>query len=327
MKFDVIVGNPPYHLRDGGQKASAIPLYNKFVQQAIKLNPRYLTMIIPARWYSGGRGLEKFRTDMLNDQRIRKLIDFTDSNDCFPGVDIAGGICYFLWDRDYIGECEISNILNGQQYTSIRKLNYNNILIRYGNAISIIDKIFNKANCFFDTRVSSQKPFGLRTNIKPIDNGDITLRYNAGKGNFKRSLVPSKIEWIDKWKVIISYLTFEHAGRPNKDGKRKIFSSMEILPPQTVCSETYIIIDTFDNKTEAENLCSYLSTKLVRFLVAQTTSTQHLSKSNFVFVPIPDLCQHWTDDKLYAEYAITKDEIEIIESLIQPMEFKGAIND
>ena len=320
MKFDVIIGNPPYQLSDGGQKASATPIYHKFIQQAIKIKPHFISMIIPARWYSGGRGLDTFRDDMLNDDRICQLIDYPDSNDCFPGVDIAGGICFFLWDRDYHGLCDIQNTHNGKVTKSRRKLNEHHIFIRYEESLSIIQKVSNSHIDFYDKRVSSQKPFGLRTYVKPESEGDIMLRYGGGTGKFPRSQITSGFEWIDKWKVIISYLTYDHAGRADKEGKRRIFSTMEILPPSTVCTETYLVIDAFDSEEEARNLYGYLRSSLVRFLVAQTTATQHLSKANFIFVPIQDFSESWTDEKIYKKYGLADEEITFIESMIRPMD-------
>jgi site-specific DNA-methyltransferase (adenine-specific) len=320
MKFNVIIGNPPYQLSDGGQKASATPIYQKFIQQAKKLNPNYLSMIIPARWYSGGRGLDSFRDEMLGDNRLRNLVDYTDSDDCFPGVDIAGGICYFLWDRDNRGPCKVTNIYKGEAETSDRNLNEYSTFIRYGEALSIIEKIRSKEDEFYTTRVSSQKPFGLRTYVKPTEKGDIRLRYNGGIGPFSRDEVPSGIEWIDKWKVIMSYLTYDHAGRPDKDGKRRVFSTLEVLPPETICTETYLVVDCFDSEIEAKNLYAYLKTCFVRFLVAQLTSTQHISKANFAFVPVQDFSKPWTDKELYKKYKLTKEEIAFIESMIRPMD-------
>lgn len=323
MKFDVIIGNPPYQLSDGGQKASAIPLYNMFVQQAIKLKPKYLSMIIPARWYSGGRGLDSFRDEMLNDPHIRYLIDYTNSDDCFPGVDIAGGICYFLWARDYEGPCSITNIVNGKKVPGNRMLNGSKPFIRYNQAISAINKVLTQNEICYNTRVSSQKPFGLRTYVKPELKGDLSLRYSGGTGPFLRNNVTSGLNWIDKWKVMMSYLTYDHAGRPDKDGKRRIFSTIEVLPPKTVCTETYIVIDSFDTQAEADNLLQYLRTSFVRFLVAQITSTQHLSKSSFSYVPIQDYTKTWTDKELFVKYGIDEEEIDFINSLIRPMDING----
>ena len=327
VKFDVIISNPPYQLSDGGQKASATPIYDKFIQQAKKLNPRYLSMVVPARWYSGGRGLDAFRDEMLNDNRIRKLVDYSDSNDCFPGVDIAGGICYFLWDRDNSGMCDVTNIRKNASQTTTRKLDEYRVFIRDAEALSVIEKVRSKEKVFFDSRVSSQKPFGLRTYVKPTEHGDIQLRYNGGIGPFNRTDVLTSIEWIDKWKVIMSYLTYDHAGRADKDGKRRIFSTMEVLPPEMVCTETYIVIDCFDTEKEAINLYNYLRTKFVRFLVAQVTTTQHIAKANFVFVPVQDFSMPWTDADLYKKYSISNEEIEFIDSMIKPMDLTGGESD
>jgi len=320
MKFDVIIGNPPYHLSDGGQKASATPIYHRFISQAKKLNPRFMSFVIPARWFSGGRGLDSFRDEMLKDNRIRRIVDYTDSEDCFPGVDIAGGICYFLWNRDERGKCEVTTIHNGSTQTISRELDEYPIFIRHSQALSVIEKVTARETRFYSQKVSSQKPFGLRTYVKPTDTGDITLRYNGGTGPFWRKDVTQSTDWIDKWKVIMSYLTYDHAGRADKDGKRRVFSTMEILPPAAVCTETYLVVDALSSKQEAENLLKYLQTMFVRFLVAQTTSTQHIAKSNFVFVPIQDFSKPWTDGKLFEKYGLTIDETDFIESMIRPME-------
>lgn len=320
MKFDVIISNPPYQLSDGGQKASATPIYQKFIEQAKKLKPRYMTFIIPARWFSGGRGLDSFRDVMLKDKRLSSLTDYTDSEDCFPGVDIAGGICYFLWERDYSGLCSVTTIHNGKEKTVQRKLDEHDIFIRHNEALAIIDKILEKENHFYSDIVSSQKPFGLRTYVKPSDKGDISLRYNGGTGPFWRRDVPQAIEWIDKWKVIMSYLTYDHAGRADKDGKRRIFSTMEVLPPKCVCTETYLVVGVTDTEEEANNLYHYLRTKFVRFLVSQTTSTQHIAKGNFCFVPDIDLKVRWTDEMLNQRYGLNEEEVAFIDSMIRPMD-------
>lgn len=320
MKFDAVVGNPPYQVMDGGSKASATPVYNYFVEQAKELKPTYVSMIIPARWYSGGRGLDAFRESMLHDHRIRQLFDYSDSNDCFAGVDIAGGICYFLWDENHNGSCEVVNFHNGARYETLRQLDDNKVFVRYGQALSILNKVQQQTTEFYDSKVSSQKPFGLRTYVVPTEDGDIQLRYNKGIGPFKRELVTGAFDWIDKWKVIMSYLTYDHAGRADKDGKRRIFSTMEVLPPKVVCTETYIVVDTFNSEIEAKNLLQYLKTKFVRFLVAQVTTTQHISKANFALVPIQDFSKEWTDAQLYKKYGLTDEEIAFIESMIKPME-------
>src|SRR5574344_1047600 len=330
MKFKAIVGNPPYQVMDGGNKSSAVPVYDKFVNIAKQLKPDCLSMIIPAKWYNGGRGLDEFRNNMLNDTKIRKLFDYADSNDCFNGVDIAGGICYFLWDGVHSGLCSVVNIQNGQKVKKDRSLSEHKTFIRNSDAVTIIEKSKSTNAIFLDSLVSSQKPFGLRTYVKPIEIGDIILRYSGGKGKFNRSEVVSGIDWIDKWKVITSYLTYDHAGRADKDGRKRIISTLEVLSPQEVCTETYIVLSTFNKESEALGLLSYIKTRFCRFLIAQLTSTQHLSKSNFSLVPLQDFKENsdidWTrsvaeiDAQLYTKYALTPDEIAFIESTIKPME-------
>ena len=320
MKFDVIISNPPYQLSDGGNSASAIPIYQKFVEQAKRLNPKYLEMIIPARWYSGGRGLDEFRDMMLNDNSISKLVDYVDSEDCFPGVDVAGGICYFLRDSHYHGNCSVTTIHGETRVVACRDLGEFPTFIRHPVALSIVKKVIRSQETSVSNMVSSQKPFGLRTYVKPDKRGDIVLRYNQGTGPFNRKNVLDKKEWIDKWKVIMSYLTADHAGRADSEGKRRIFSSMEILAPKFVCTETYIVVGVFQTKKEAEHLFAYLRTMFARFLVAQIATTQHISRYSFTFVPMQDFSKPWTDAELYKKYKLTNDEIAFIESMIKPME-------
>ena len=163
MKFDVIISNPPYQLSDGGAQASAMPIYNKFVEQAKKLKPRYLSMIIPARWYAGGKGLDGFRSDMLTDNRLRIIHDFVDASDCFSGVEIKGGVCYFLWDRDNPGLCDIYTHSEDSINYSQRPLLEKNAetFIRHSSQLSILHKVQQKNEPLFETIVSANDPFGF----------------------------------------------------------------------------------------------------------------------------------------------------------------------
>lgn len=323
MKFDVIIGNPPYQLSDGGAKASAKPIYQLFVTQAKKLNPRFLSMIIPSRWFSGGKGLDDFRASMLMDRRTRVLVDYTDSSDCFPGVDIAGGICYFLWDRDHAGDCTVKNILRGKEHTSVRPLNEFDTFIRYSEAEEIVKKVRSFGEVTMDSQVSSRKPFGLATTVIPTKEGDLNLRYNKGMGKYQSRLVEVGRDLIPKWKTIISYVSYDHAGQPDKDGMRKVMSVIEILPPNAVCTETYLVAGAFDSQEEAENLQGYLKTKFVRFLVAQIAVSQHITKGCFAFAPTQDFSKAWTDGDLYKKYNLSEEETDFIETMIRPMDNPG----
>ena len=320
LKFDAVVGNPPYQQKDGGNKASSTPIYNEFVDLAKAIHPSYLSMIMPARWYSGGKGLDSFRESMLKDRRLVVLHDYTDSNDCFVGVDIAGGICYFLWDAKYNGLCKVVNHHQGESFEGMRNLDESRIFIRYQQALSIIHKVQQHSREFYDSRVSSRKPFGLQTYVVPTEDGDIQLRYNKGIGPFRSELVTAGQEQIGMWKVIMSYLTVEHAGRADKEGKKRIFSSIDILKPNVVCTETYLVVDAFESETEAQNLLQYLKTQFVRFLVSQAAITQHISKVSFAFVPVQDFSRSWTDADLYEKYGLSPEEIAFIEANIKPME-------
>lgn len=318
MKFDAIVGNPPYQIMDGGNNSSATPVYNRFVDIARRIKPSYISMIMPSRWYAGGKGLDEFRTSMLNDNHIARLIDYTDSKDCFPTVDIAGGICYFRWDISHNGDCEYSNTLKGKTETIIKPMNEYEVFIRYPKADSILSKVLTTSDRM-STMVSARKPFGLSTEVKSLESGDIFLRNTTGIGRYKSSLVQNGQNLIDKWKVMISYLTSEHAGQPDKNGQFRVLSTMEILPPKHVCTETYLIAGSFDTEEEAKNLMSYLKTKLVRLLIGQIAIGQHITRSCFNFVPVQDFTKPWTDADLYKKYGLSDDEIGFVESMIKPL--------
>ena len=320
MKFDAIVGNPPYQIMDGGNKASAIPVYDAFVNSGIAFNPSYVSMIIPSKWYTGGRAsLDAFRSKFLNDKRIQKLFDYVESKDCFSNVDIAGGVCYFLWNSNYIGNCEFHSFFRGRESIENRILNESEVFIRFNTARDIVKKICKKGESSFAELVSSQKPFGLRTYVTPASSGDIQLKYSGGIGPFNSKDVPINKQWINKWKVILSYLTYDHAGVFDKEGQRRIFGVLEKIPPRTVCTETYLVVDVVDSEKQADNLLGYLKTKFVRFLVSLVATTQHISKQSFMFVPQVNLDKMWSDEMLYSRYELSADEIKFIETMIRPM--------
>lgn len=320
MTFDAIVGNPPYQIADGGNNASAMPVYQRFVELATTIEPHYASMIMPSRWYSGGRGLDDFRANIMNDTRMRVLYDYASSDYCFPGVDISGGICYFLWDKDYDGPCTVTNAESQIAHSVKRYLNEFPILVRSNAAISIIDKVARREEQTLDTFVSSQKPFGLRTFARPDENGDLTLRWNGGKGPISSDKVTGGTELIDKWKVIVSRVLYEHGGKADKNGQSRILSILEMLGPKEVCSETYIVVNSYDTEAEAAGLYSYLKTKFARFLIMQATSSIMITRGCFMFVPVQNFTEEWTDEKLYKKYELTEDEIAFIESTIRVME-------
>lgn len=322
MKFDVIIGNPPYQLNDGGAKASAIPIYHKFVQQAKKLNPRFLTMITPSRWFGGGKGLGEFRAEMLNDARIRKITDFEQASECFPGVDIAGGVSFFLWDRDNPGDCEITNVQNGNVAHSTRPLNEFPAFIRHSEAVPIIRNVLATKEPRMNGQVSSRKPFGLATDVRPKKAGDIVLRWQNGEGPYARDEITVGTALIDKWKVITSYVGYDHAGNPGKDGKRRVFSKIDVLPPGTICNETYLVIGSYETKAEAANLVRYMKSKFFRFLVSQFMYSHHITKESYGFVPVLEMTDKWTDELLANRYELTAEQVAFIDSKIKPMELE-----
>ena len=327
MKFDVIVGNPPYQLQvnEAGKGLGAVPLYQKFVNQAIKLKPRYVTMIIPARWFSGGVGLSEFRKSMLGSCQLSKMVDYIDSNDCFPGVDVNGGVCYFLWERDYNGVCEYTCVSGDTSSTAIRKLDEYDIFIRRNEALSIIKKVEGK-----DERTlaspggcSPQTPYGLLStyqgNEKRSAEEDCEFLSSRGWSYVPRSEVTKGVDTIDKFKVIISKLSSEHAGNPDKNGMYRVLSRMELLSPGQICSQSYLTICPVETREKAENCFGYLRTKLVRFLILQTLAGMNISISNFKFVPWKDFSREWSDEDLYEYYDLSDDEVAYVESLIRDM--------
>lgn len=316
MKFDVIIGNPPYQLNVGVQQESyAISLYQKFVEQAKKLQPRYLSMIIPSRWFAGGRGLDEFRDEMLHDDRLRIIHDFIDASDCFSGVEIKGGVCYFLWDRDNRGLCKIYTHKNNTITQSERPLleENNDTFIRYNQAISIIRKVSELHEQSFSEIVSPQTPFGLYSSFNDFAlSGNIKVYANKRTGYLPQNYIISKNkEWIDKWKVYVPKAI--GSGELGNDIIKPILGE-----PNSLCTQTYIMYGPFETKKECENVISYVNTKFFHFLMGLKKVTQDAMSKVYTLIPMQDFSKSWTDKELYEKYKLSKEEIEFIESMVRP---------
>lgn len=329
MKFDVIISNPPYHLADGGNGASASPIYHQFVTQAMKMKPHYITMIIPARWYAGGKGLDDFREIMLKQDHIKILVDIADSSDCFPGVNVAGGIGYFLWDKTYSGNCNVENMKKGTVISSVtRSLNEFDYFVRSNIAISIIRKIKNISSDMMNKVVYSRNYFGLSTTINTQEkSAENCYKVLSSKGILytNRSTINDRDKIIEKYKVIVTY-AMSGGNKPTSEGNYQVLSSLKVLKPNEVCTETYLIIGVFNSLIESENLVTYMSSKLARFLLLQALTSIHITKDKFCFVPLQDFSKPWTDEELYKKYNLTDEEIAFIESMIKPMDLGGDNN-
>lgn len=322
MKFDVIIGNPPYQLNDGGAQASATPLYDKFVLQAKRMNPRYLTMIIPSRWFAGGKGLDDFRDEMLHDNRLREIVDFPMSEDCFSGVKIEGGVCFFLWNRDNRGLCKVKTITKNKISTLERPLLENgvNIFIRYNEDISIFKKVIKFNEKSFSQIVSPRKPFGLATNftsyLKNGDNSFIKIYGNKFTGYLSKDfIIPRNQNWIDKYKIYIS-----KAYGMGDLSYTQVIGQPFIGEKNSICTETYILIGPFESLEETKNVLTYMKTKFFRFMVSLIKNTQDCTQKVYQFVPMQNFSKPWTDEELYKKYNLTQEEVDFIESMIKPME-------
>ncbi len=318
MQFDVIIGNPPFQLNDGGYGSSAAPIYQLFVEKAFDLDPRYAVFVTPSRWMAGGKGLDSYRAKMLSDKRLRNIVDFPKLYEGFPGVKIRGGISYFLWDRQHNGPCTVQTLWDGQPTgpAVTRHLDAYDILVRRNEAVPILDKVSAKHESTLDSRVSSQKPFGLRTFFhgKPDSKrlkSPVKLFGSQKVTWVERSDIPTNVAWIDKWKVLMTRVQGTSAAI-----ETKFLSKPIIAEPGTACTESYIVAGLFDSEAEARHYASYLRTRFVRFLVSLRKPTQDAARGVYGFVPDLPLNQDWTDAKLYKRYGLTQDEIVFIQSQV-----------
>lgn len=322
MKFDVIIGNPPYQLSDGGAQASSTPIYNLFIENAIKMNPKYLCMIVPARWYTGGKTPEEFRLKMITDRHIKELYDHSNSADCFPTLgdhNIKGGICYFLWSRDYDGPCTIHTMEKDVCVrTSVRYLKEDgcDVFIRDEAGVQILNKIKQQTKSHFQDIVSSRKPFGLPTNFKDfVDRpfGDKTVKIYANKaiGYVSKSQLMKNADWVSKYKLFV----------PKAVGNGDVSSDRikpKLMGPNTCCTETYLVIGPFNTEEESKNCATYIETKFFHYLLSLKKITQDNAQKVYQFIPMVPLTKAWTDAELYKEFNLTDEEIAYIESTVWP---------
>lgn len=318
MQFDVIIGNPPYQLDDGGYGTSAAPIYQLFVEKALELDPRYAVFVTPSRWMAGGKGLDQYRERMLSDKRMRRIVDYPKLYEGFPGVKIRGGISYFLWDREHKGPCEVQTIWDGQPAgpAVARHLDAYDILVRRNEAVPILEKVRAKGEPTLAARVSSGKPFGLRTFFhgKPQAKGlkkPVKLFGSQRVSWIERKDITVNSEWIDEWKVLMTAVQGTSAAV-----ETKFLSKPIIAGPGTACTETYLVAGHFDREEEAMHFATYLRSRFVRFLVSLRKATQHATRDVYAFVPDLPLNHAWTDSKLYKRYGLTKEEIAFIESVV-----------
>jgi site-specific DNA-methyltransferase (adenine-specific) len=323
MQFDVIIGNPPYQMKGGAGGTSDSSIYHLFVEQAKKLEPKFLSMVIPSRWLAGGRGMDDFRREMLNGKHLKKLVDFTDSSEAFPGVQIKGGVCFFLWDKQHKGTCSVTRIESGAEYEQpYRDLGEFDVFVRDDQALGILRKVLARGEPSILPLISGDTPFGIATNFKewttkPAEESISLHLINRSKrevGFVERSLIKKNSESIDAWKVLVP-----KAYGAGESFPHQILGKEIIAEPPSACSQTYLIVCPFQNEKEALSFASYYRTKFFRFLVSLRKITQDALRSTYTWVPQQKWNKNYSDEELYKKYGISDEEIAHINKMIRPM--------
>jgi site-specific DNA-methyltransferase (adenine-specific) len=330
MQFDVVIGNPPYQLGESGGDSVgsfAMPIYQKFVQAAKSLDPHYVVMVTPSRWFAGGRGLDEYRSEMLSSHQLRVIVDFPNAADVFPGIDIAGGVSYFLWDGSHSGPCEVRTVAPGvSDEPATRQLDTYDIFVRYNVGVSILEKVWpdGMQDNNLAAQVSPIQPFGLRTAFRGKETAKglknpVRLRTSEGDSFIERADVPRNDDWVDQWKVILGRAYGERGSFPYW-----ITGDPIVLEPGTACTETYLVINRCKSERKAKLFAAYLRTRFVRFLISLRKNTQDLYSERFSFVPDLPMDRAWTDEALYEKYKINKKEIGFVKAMVRSMDGTGA---
>lgn len=321
VNFDVVIGNPPYQLSTSQHSAQSKPIYDKFVGISKYVEPKFISMIIPSRWFAGGMGLDSFRDAMKSDVCISKMVSFANGKDCFPDTS-TGGICYFLRNSSWMGKCHFTSVINGVRNSGERDLSEFAVVLRDNVAQKIVQRMQSYSETPLSEKVCSINVFGFESKQRgeqtPFVEG-YELLSSKGFGYVSKEALTQGGNIADKYKVIVGQVISEHAAEPDKNGQYKLLSSLRILEPKQICNFSYLVVNTFDDEQEALNFKQYLSTRFVRYLILQAVSSIHLTKEKFKFVPLQDFSRAWTDADLYAKYELTEEEITFIESMIKPM--------
>ena len=335
MTFNAIVGNPPYQVMDGGGAGtSAITIYHHFINISKAIHPKYISLIVPARWYAGGKGLDEFRNNMLSDKRIEKIIDYPNPKDCFPTANISGGVCCFLWNRQYSNKCHFTNIVNHEIFAEERELNEFEVFVRYNKALSIIRKIVDVTSNYISNIVAARNLYNLDSSVRGFSDKeqetDIKVYTSRGVGYIQLESITSGLSSIDSYKLFMGKVLSGHIGETDEKGQVKVIASIFIGSAYEVCTDSYLVIGPFRIKKEAVNAERYFKTKFLRFLLLQSLVSMNISRNNFRFVPLQDFTSNsdidWSrsigeiDAQLYEKYGLEKNEIDFIERMIKPME-------